>query len=59
MARQIAQRRIGQWHAGAGASEHQSPSAHIAAADEFLWKEQPVPEDTEYRLQVFHCRDTS
>jgi len=57
-------REFSEWHmrqldSGAYATQHQTSTAHVTAADEFLRKQQPPAEDGDHRFQVLRCRHAS
>jgi hypothetical protein len=48
-----------QLDSGAYTTQHQTSTAHVTAADEFLRKQQPLTEDGDHRFQVLRCRHAS
>jgi hypothetical protein len=49
----IMRRSVREFGAMMRAAQHQSPAAHVSAADELGWKEQPFTENSQQRLYVF------
>src|SRR5205823_11813829 len=59
MATGAGERHIRQLEARHDTPEHQSPAAHVAAADEVGWKHQAVAEDRQQQIDVLARRDAA
>src|SRR5580658_4730730 len=59
MAHCSSHRNVRELHPFARASQQQTASAHISAADKLRGKHQPLSKNSEQMLNVFRCRDTT
>ena len=59
MAHCSSHRHVRELHPFARASQQQTTSAHITAADKLRRKRQPLSKNSEQRFNIFWCRDTT